>query len=100
MFVIELVSHVARPVTLGIRLRSNIYGDHIVLGIISGLFEQMSVALTESLGMFGTAMGFVFKVLGPLPIMFLGLMVCVIQAFVFTLLTTIYIGMATAHDDH
>jgi F-type H+-transporting ATPase subunit a len=100
MFLIELVSHGARPVTLGIRLRSNIYGDHKVLSIISGLFGDLTAALTESLGSFGQALGYVFNVLGPLPIMFLGLMVCVVQAFVFMLLTTIYIGMATAHDDH
>jgi F-type H+-transporting ATPase subunit a len=100
MFLIELVSHGARPVTLGIRLRSNIYGDHVVLSIISDLFVSLTQFLTESFGPIGQAFGYVFTVLGPLPIMFLGLMVCVIQAFVFMLLTTIYVGMATAHDDH
>lgn len=100
MFLIELVSHGARPVTLGIRLRSNIYGDHVVLGIINDLVFKLKGFLAETFGAVGAAIGYVFTVFAPLPIVILGLMVCVIQAFVFMLLTAIYIGMATAHDDH
>ena len=100
MFLIELVSHGARPVTLGIRLRSNIYGDHVVLGIINDLVFRLKEFMGETLGIVGTSLGYVLTVVAPLPIVILGFMVCVIQAFVFMLLTAIYIGMATAHDDH
>ncbi len=100
LFVIELISHSVRPMTLGIRLRSNIYGDHLVYGIFTGLFKDVGAFLGEKLGVVGHIIGAVGSSLGPVPIMILGLLVCVIQAFVFTLLTTIYIGMATAHDDH
>lgn len=100
MFVIEVFSHMVRPVTLGIRLRSNMYGDHYVFSVISGMFAGMGEWLTANLGAVGQVLQYVVSAIGPVPIMMLGLLICVIQAFVFTLLTTIYIGMATAHDDH
>jgi len=78
MFVIELVSHAVRPASLSLRLMGNMYGDHQVLGIFLG-----------------------FKIpLVPLPLMALGLMVVVVQTLVFVLLSTVYISLAVAHDDH
>jgi F-type H+-transporting ATPase subunit a len=78
MFPIELVSHCARPFSLGVRLAANMVGDHAVLvGFLS-----------------------LVPVLVPLPFMVLGLMVSVVQTLVFVLLSMIYIGMATASDDH
>lgn len=100
MFAIELISHMVRPITLGIRLRSNISGDHVIYGVIRDLCINVSNSLSESMGAFGKALGWVFMGLGPVPIVVLGILVCVIQAFVFTLLTTIYIGLATAHEEH
>lgn len=97
MFVIEVVSNVARPISLGIRLRSNIFGDHMVYAIISGLVKSLGDAIGIKLGVVGAAIGWIITAIGPVPIVALGLLVCVIQAYVFTLLTTIYIGMATAH---
>lgn len=78
MFVIELISHMVRPVALALRLFGNINGDHLVLGIFSGLVP-----------------------LG-IPVLFLGLglFVALVQAFVFSLLSTIYIGLSVAHEDH
>jgi F-type H+-transporting ATPase subunit a len=100
MFVIELVSHMVRPVTLGIRLRSNIYGDHTIYGIVAGLFKDLAVFMSEKFGTIGGLIGSLIAALGPVPIVCLGLLIAFIQAFVFTLLTTIYVGMATAHEDH
>jgi F-type H+-transporting ATPase subunit a len=34
----------------------------------------------------------------PVPFYLLGLLVCIVQALVFTLLSTVYIGMAVSHD--
>lgn len=78
MFVIELISHAVRPMSLGLRLRGNMVGDHTVLGIFTDLVP-----------------------IG-IPVIFylLGLFVCFVQAFVFTLLSMVYVSMATAHDDH
>lgn len=72
MFPIELVSHVARPFSLGVRLAANMMGDHNVLFAFWGLVP----------------------ILVPLPFLALGLMVCLIQTLVFVLLTMIYIGLS------
>jgi F-type H+-transporting ATPase subunit a len=81
MFPIEIVSHIARPFSLGVRLATNMIGDHAVLAAFVGLMP----------------------VLLPIPFLALGLLVCTVQTVVFVLLSTIYISLAVnlAHgDDH
>ncbi len=77
MLPIELISHIVRPMSLGLRLMGNMTGDHTVLGIFLGLVPFYGI-----------------------PVIFygLGLFVCFVQAFVFTLLSMVYVLMATAHD--
>lgn len=75
MFPIEIVSHIVRPVSLGVRLMGNMFADHMVLGIFIGLT---------------TVTAFVV----PVPVMLLGVLVCVVQALVFCLLSVVYIGLA------
>ena len=76
MLVIELASHIFRPLSLALRLRGNIMGDHVVLGVFSGLVPYL------------------------LPVVFygLGVFVAFIQAFVFCLMTMVYISLSTSHD--
>ena len=78
MFPIELVSHIARPFSLGVRLAANMVGDHAVL------------------------LGFLalVPILVPLPFMALGLIVSVVQTLVFVLLSMIYIALAVADTHH
>lgn len=78
MIILELVSHLVRPMSLSIRLFGNIMGDHMVLGVFTEL----------------TKVG--------IPVIFLGLALFVsfIQAFVFSLLSMIYISLATSHEEH
>jgi F-type H+-transporting ATPase subunit a len=78
LLVIELVGHVARPLSLALRLRGNIAGDHMVLGIFSELTPFLIPAIFYGLGLF----------------------VSFIQAFVFCLLTMVYISLSTSHDAH
>ncbi len=75
-FAIEMVSHGSRPLSLGLRLAGNIFGDHTLLGVFTSLSYIVLPAL----------------------LMFLGLLVAVVQSFVFTLLTGIYISLAISHD--
>jgi F-type H+-transporting ATPase subunit a len=77
IFPIEVISTVVRPFTLSIRLMMNMAVDHLVGSIFLGL-----IAL------------FV-----PIPLMFLGLIVILVQTLVFCLLTSIYVGLATEHSD-
>lgn len=78
MFLIEFIGLFVRPVSLSIRLTGNIFGDHTVYNIMSGLVP-----------------------IG-IPVIFLALatLVSVIQAGVFALLTTIYIALSLPHGDH
>ncbi len=75
IFPIEVISLCVRPVTLAMRLMVNISVDHLLGAIFLTL-----VAL------------FV-----PLPVMLLGVIVCIVQTIVFCLLTSIYIGLSTEH---
>ena len=76
MLVIELVSHVFRPVSLALRLRGNIMGDHVVLHVFTGLAPYLVPVIFYAMGVF----------------------VSFVQAFVFCLLTMVYISLSTAHD--
>ncbi|MGE0171645.1 MAG: F0F1 ATP synthase subunit A [Oligoflexales bacterium] len=76
MLIIELVAHFARPISLSLRLYGNIFGDHLVLSVFTGL---------------------TYLIL-PSFLLFFGLLVASLQSFVFTLLSGIYISMAMSHD--
>lgn len=76
MFVIELVSHMVRPFSLGLRLANVMMGDHTVLAVFLDLVP---------IGV-------------PIPFYMMGLFVCFVQAFVFTLLSMVYVAFAIAHD--
>lgn len=84
MLVIEIIGHVFRPLSLGIRLTGNMTGDHMVLGAFGDL----------ATGIFG------YPLFLTLPFYALGLMVCVIQTLVFCLLSSVYISLAVEHADH
>lgn len=78
IFPIELLSLVIRPITLCVRLMLNMAVDHLLI--------------TLTLGM--------VSLLLPIPVMMLGTLVCVVQVLVFCLLTSIYITLATEHEEH
>ncbi len=77
MLIIELISHIVRPISLGLRLYGNMLGDHTVLGIFLDLLPYTGV---------------------PVIFYMLGLFVCFMQAFVFTMLSMIYVSLAISHD--
>ncbi len=86
---IELLGTVSKAFALMIRLFANISGGHIVvLSLVSMVFIFKSYVVG------GVVTPFL------LFIMVLELMVAAIQAYVFTLLTSLFIGMAVAEDDH
>jgi F-type H+-transporting ATPase subunit a len=76
MVIVEFVSHMARPMSLTIRLFANMYAGEQITMVFLGL----------------TFLGF--------PAIFMGLHVFVslIQAYVFMVLTMLYVGAATAHE--
>jgi F-type H+-transporting ATPase subunit a len=76
MLPLELVSHLFRPFTLGMRLGANMLADHMVLGMFTSL----------------TKIGI------PLAFYALGSIVCVVQALVFVILSMSYVRLAVSHD--
>jgi F-type H+-transporting ATPase subunit a len=84
MFVIEIIGHLARPLSLAVRLAGNMGGDHAVLGAFNTVGSQL----------FNAATTFELPFLVPVPFFFLGLVVSVIQTMVFALLSAVYISMA------
>lgn len=72
MFIIEIIGHLARPLSLSLRLFGNMYGHEIVLMIFFALVPFLL----------------------PIPMMLMGVLVALIQTFVFTLLAMIYIAGA------
>jgi F-type H+-transporting ATPase subunit a len=105
MFVIELISHLARPLSLTLRLFGNMVGGHILLAVIfllMGLDGLIGWALSGSVvgavvGGIGGAVTIVFTVgfLYPLKIL-----VAFLQAFIFVMLTMLYISGATEEAEH
>lgn len=86
---IELLGTVSKAFALMIRLFANITGGHIVVLSLASM-----VFMFKSYVVGGVVTPFI------LFIMVLELMVAAIQAYVFTLLTSLFIGMAVAEDDH
>lgn len=72
MFIIEFIGHLVRPLTLTVRLFGNMTGKHYIL-IILGILTPALV---------------------PVAVLCLGVLVSIIQAFVFTLLSTLYLAGA------
>lgn len=81
-FVVELISHFSRMLSLSFRLFGNIRGKDILLGVLFFL-----VVLSK---------GILFLV--PLPIFVLGLFVSFIQALIFALLTAMYLAGAVEEE--
>jgi F-type H+-transporting ATPase subunit a len=71
-FPLEVILHLARILTLSVRLLANMFADHTVVAVWLGLVPVVIPAI----------------------FMALGTLVAVLQAFVFSLLTMIYIGLA------
>ncbi len=76
MFPIEIISHLARPFSLAIRLFANMFGDHSVFLVFLGLIPFFL----------------------PLPFIALGLFVCFIQTLIFVMLTIVYLAGAVAEE--
>ena len=95
MPIIELVGVFTKPFVLMIRLFANITAGHIViLGFVSLIFV---------LGQVGTIQGFAISPLSVILLIFMNileLLVAFIQAYVFTLLSSIYFGMAVEEPHH
>ena len=77
-FVIEIIGTFARILSLSLRLFMNIFGEHATTNVFAGLVP----------------------IVVPWPMMALGLFTALLQAYVFALLSTVYIAEAVEHEEH
>ena len=78
MIPLEIISNCVRPLSLALRLVGNMTGDHLTIEIFTGLTKLVIPVLFYLLGAF----------------------VCFLQAFVFTLLSMVYVANVVGHGDH
>ncbi len=83
---ISVIEEFSKPVTLTFRLFGNIFAGEVLILVFGALLQGVMLA----------ALPFVYAVLG----LGLGLFVGAVQAFIFTILTVAYIGLATSTEGH
>jgi len=94
---VEIIGLIAKIFALAVRLFANMMAGHILLGVLVGFILSAGTAM-------GTAGGLAVAipaVLGSVAIMLLEIFVACLQAFIFTFLTTLFIGMSVVfhHDE-
>jgi F-type H+-transporting ATPase subunit a len=85
IFAIEIISLLARPLSLSLRLFGNISGDHLVFKVFSTLVNNAGAPFLPV----------------PAALLFFGLLVACLQSFIFMTLSAVYIklGIESAHHD-
>lgn len=79
MVPVEILSHLARPFSLAVRLFANIFGEDMIILMLTALLPFIL----------------------PLPVMALAIFTALLQAFVFVILSIVYIsGAAEQHEEH
>jgi F-type H+-transporting ATPase subunit a len=86
MLFIEVLTQISRPITLALRLTGNVMGEHALISIFA-LFSIVIFSL--DILPFGLPI--------QVPAMLFGLVTSLMQAMVFTLLTTVYILLSSPH---
>ncbi len=78
LFPIEIISHMARPFSLSVRLFGNIFAEEMIITSLNGIFPFLIA----------------------LPVMMLALFASTVQAFIFIVLTMVYVGGAVEQSHH
>lgn len=98
LFPVEIVSTSARILSLTVRLWANIVASDLLYSIFLSLFSMATVAAWSKSPIFGIVIA-VLPATVPLAFIGLHIFVSIIQAYIFTVLPSVYLGMATA-DEH
>jgi F-type H+-transporting ATPase subunit a len=96
MLPIEIVSNLARLLSLTVRLWVNMLVSETLYILFLGLMLELSIFL-EHLNKAGY-IGLIVPLIGPIPFILLHIFVAVLQAFVFTILPVIYVAGAVAEE--
>lgn len=91
---IEVISFLSRPLSLAIRLFANMFAGHIILKLFAGFVVSL-LAAEGAIKLFGLA-----PFLGAIAVTALEFLVAALQAYVFAVLTCIYLSDAAHAADH
>ena len=94
IIVIEIASHIIRPCALAIRLCANMLAGHVMIAVLLGFTAHFTTDFLLGGGVIS-----IVSIIAVTLLTFLELLVAVIQAFVFTFLTTVFLSMAV-HPEH
>ena len=97
IFIVEVISTLARLLSLTVRLYANIFASDMIYGLFLSLLTGISVWGWQKSPLLGVVLG-IFPAVIPLIFILLHLLVSFIQAFIFTVLPSVYLGMATAEE--
>jgi len=98
LFPVEIISTTARLLSLTVRLWANMFASDLIYVIFLGLLGGGAAFGWSKSPILGVILG-VFPALIPLLFIALHIFVSVVQAYVFTVLPSVYLGLATS-DDH
>jgi len=98
IFPVELLSTTARVLSLTVRLWANIFASDMLYAIFLGLLVKLTLFCWAKFAALGAVIA-ILPLTIPIAFILLHVFVSIIQAYVFTVLPSIYIGMATA-DEH
>jgi F-type H+-transporting ATPase subunit a len=97
IFPLEFISMCARVLSLTVRLYANIFASDMIYVIFVGLLSGVSAWGWSKSHALGVAFG-IFPAIIPLAFIALHLLVAFVQAFIFTALPSVYLGLATAEE--
>lgn len=95
MFLLEVVGELIKPMSLSLRLFGNIFGEDTLLAVFA-LLGVVVMAFIPGIGDQWWLPGIPFH----LPFLFLAMLLGLIQALVFSLLTSVYITLMLPHGEH
>lgn len=91
LFVIEFIGLFVKPFALTVRLTANMTAGHIILAVLSSFLLAMGASAGASIGAGASALGFVGITIFEIAIAF-------IQAYIFTVLSAVFVGQSLSHD--
>ncbi len=92
---IEIISFISRPISLSVRLWANMFAGHVLLKLFAGF----AISMVTALGFFPGALGAIIPYAMTLALTPLEFLVAFVQAYVFALLTCVYLSDAL-HPGH
>jgi F-type H+-transporting ATPase subunit a len=97
LFPVEIISTTARILSLTVRLWANMFSSELIYVIFLGLLMRPMLAVWDKAPAAAVAIG-IFPALIPIAFIGLHMFVAIIQTYVFTVLPSIYLGMAVAKE--